>query len=647
LGSSSETPAQAGSLDVGDAERRLKISIVIPTYAPGERIKRLVRSLEAQTMPAADFEVIFVDDGSPDGTWERLQRIRDTHDNVRIERIENSGWPSRPRNIGLELAQGEYVLFMDHDDELYPRALEAGYGMAARNHADVLNGKETRTDQSKWALEVYAANIDNAIDRQDIHPLIPTNPHKLFRRAFLLEHGIRFPEGRRVLWEDVFFALDVARHAKVISVMADTPFYHWVREGRTASSSYLHDQREYWRWVREIVVQTNEKLAGPEFASQWRLMLLHQYRSRVLTALGSGLFKADRDVQEFIRTTATDIICKHIPATLDTDLTPTQRGRAALVRAGRWDLLEVLAGIDQGLIGISTATSVRWVDGVLELEADSRWATAAGDPLAVHNDGGRIVRDLPEDLRAALPAEALDMTAALDAAKTSFAIRARNTGVTWLLPGSCRGRIEDSAGRPELVVTATAVLDPRTAVLGRPLDETSWDVTARNELLGTVNQRGLRTTTPGRTAVQHGHVYIAYRNKSGMLSVDVDETHRSLAGSAKLDPNISRVAIRRASGLKGLLQRRSVCVTFELPFTGVATTDDTAIDGSIVVGSGPSRPARIVARSTGAWLESSIQQRPGTYPITLRFHGRDMDSGLDVTIGPQGEVAFTSRPRQV
>ena len=180
-------------------------------------------------MPAEDFEVIFVDDGSPDDTWQRLETIRDSHSNVRIQRIEHSGWPSKPRNVGLELSRGEYVLFMDHDDELYPRALEAGYAMAARNHADVLNGKETRTDQPKWAIEVYTANMDNAIDRGDVHPLFPTNPHKLFRRAFLMEHHIRFPEGRRVLWEDVFFALDVAPHAEVISVLADTPFYHWVQ----------------------------------------------------------------------------------------------------------------------------------------------------------------------------------------------------------------------------------------------------------------------------------------------------------------------------------------------------------------------------------------------------------------------------------
>jgi glycosyltransferase involved in cell wall biosynthesis len=648
LGSDQEAPPRGGRPDVGDADgMEPKVSVVVPTYAPGSRINRLVRSLDAQTMPTRQFEVIFVDDGSPDRTWERLQRIRDARDNVRIERIENSGWPSRPRNVGLELARGEYVLFMDHDDELYPHALEAGYRMAARTGADVLNGKETRTDQAKWALEVYVSNMDNAIDRQDIHPLIPTNPHKLFRRSFLLEHGIRFPEGRRVLWEDVFFALDVARHAKVISVMADTPFYHWVRVGKTASSSYTQDLKEYWHWVREIVVQTNEKLGSPELAAQWRLMLLHQYRSRVLAPLGASIFQADPDVQDFVKTTVTDIICNHIPTTLDAHLTPTQRGRAALVRAGRWDLLEILAGIDAGLIGIGRSTSIRWVDGVLEIKGESRWATADGEPLAIRYDGGRIVRDLPKEVAAALPAEALDMTAALDAASTSFGIRARETGVTWMLPGTCETRIESAAGRPELVVSATAVLDPRTAALGRPLDETSWDVTARNELLGAINQRGLRTSTPARSAVQDGHVYIAYRNMSGMLSLDVDETHRSLAGSAKLDPNGGRSTVRRAGRLKGLLQRRSPCVVFELPFTGVTTTDDSVIDGSIVVGSRSVRPARIVARRDGAWLEASAEERPGSYPMMLKFHGRSIDSGLDITIGPQGDVAFSSRSRQL
>ena len=622
-----------------------KVSVIVPTFAPGDRLNRVVRSLEAQTMPAWDFEVIFVDDGSPDDTWQRLQHVRDTHMNVRIERIEHSGWPSKPRNVGLELAQGEYVLFMDHDDELYPRALEAGYAMAARNHADVLNGKETRTDQSKWAIEVYTANIDNAIDRQDIHPLFPTNPHKLFRREFLIEHGIRFPEGRRVLWEDVFFAVDIAPHAKVISVLADTPFYHWVRGRKTASSSYVDHPGEYWHWVREIVRHANEKLSGPALEGQWRLMMLHQYHRRVLLRLDKSFFEAPSQELELVKAIVEDIIGNHIPAELDDDLSPTELGKAALVRTGRWDLLEKLVAVDAGLVGRSATTLVRWMDGKLSIRAESRWTGAGGARLAIRNDGDRIVRDLPSDVATALPYEAIDMTAALAAAHTSIGIRARDTGVVWMLPGECEPGVKIAAG-PELVVSAVATLDPSTAIFGRPLDEKSWDFTARNEFLGEINQRELRTSLTARSAVRDGHVYIAYENTAGALSLDVDERRRSLAGSAPLDPNQAVSLLTELSGtLRLRLRLRRVHTSsFELPFTGVATSDDTEIEGSVTIGKASPQPAWIIARKDAAWLQSTVQQRAGTYPMTLNFHGRKMDSGLHVTVGTRGDLTFSRQP---
>ena len=622
-----------------------KVSVVVPTFSPGELLDRVVRSLEAQTMPAEDFEVVFVDDGSPDNTWQQLENIRDSHNNVRIERIEHSGWPSKPRNVGLELSRGEYVLFMDHDDELYPGALEAGYAMAARNDADVLNGKETRTDQASWAIEVYTSNMDNAIDRQDIHPLIPTNPHKLFRREFLMEHHIRFPEGRRVLWEDVFFALDIASQAKVISVLADTPFYHWVRGRKTASSSYRDRPEEYWHWVREIVQKTNEKLCSPTHEGQWRLMLVHQYRSRVLARLHTSLFKAPSQEFELVKAIVEDIIGNLIPPQLDAELSPTELGKAVLVRAGRWDLLEKLVAVDTGLVGRSTATSVRWVDGTLRLNAESRWTGAGGARLAIRYDGDRIVRDLPSEVAAALPEEAIDMTAALADAHTSIGIRARDTGVVWMLPGQCEPGVEIAAG-PELVVTAAATLDPATAIFGRPLDETSWDFTARNVFLGGINQRGLRTSLRVRSALQNDHVYIAYRSRAGTLSLDVDERNRSLVGSAPLDPDKAISSRKEIAGALRLLLQRVRTSAFELPFTRLATADDSEIEGSVTVGNASPQPARIVARKDGAWLESTVQQRAGTYPMTLNFHGREMDSRLHVTVGTRGKLTFSRQDPQ-
>src|SRR3954469_22599959 len=87
----------------------------------------LVESLLGQTL--ADCELVFVDDGSTDETPARLDALAAAHPQVRVEHIENSGWPGRPRNVGLELATGEFVFFADNDDWLGREALERMYGM--------------------------------------------------------------------------------------------------------------------------------------------------------------------------------------------------------------------------------------------------------------------------------------------------------------------------------------------------------------------------------------------------------------------------------------------------------------------------------------------------------------------------------------
>jgi hypothetical protein len=343
---------------------------------------------------------------------------------------------------------------------------------------------------------------------------------------------------------------------------------------------------------------------------------------------------------DFVREQVDDIVCNHIPAELDAYLTPTQLGRAVLVRSGRWDLLRKLAAIDSGLVGISTATSVRWVDGTLRMAVTSRWTTSGQARLAIRADGDRIVRDLPSDVAAALPDAAIDMGAALQAARTSLGIRARDTGITWMLPGTSESQIETIDGRPELVVTGAASLDPSTAIFGRPLDETSWDVTARNEVVGTINQRGLRTSMPARCAVKDGHIYVAYKNSSGMLSLDVDERNRSLAGSAPLDASRARSTTGQPTGSRWPFGRRTHLASFELPFAGVATSDETVFDGKLQVGDGPPLPARITARRDGVWLESSVEQRPGNYLMTLSFGSRDIDSGLELSVGTHGQLTF-------
>lgn len=203
----------------------MKVSVVVPVYNPGRYLSDLVDSLAAQTLPTGEFEVIYVDDGSTDGTSDVLDRIADRTPNARVIHIPNSGWPGRPRNVGIDAALGDYVFLSDHDDRLDPSALERITGFADEHGSDVVIGRIVGVGR-RAPTQIFARTV---VDAQDDPGLLMTSltPQKLFRRAFLAEQGIRFPEGRRRLEDHVFVTAAYLR-AKRVSIYADHPVYYFV-----------------------------------------------------------------------------------------------------------------------------------------------------------------------------------------------------------------------------------------------------------------------------------------------------------------------------------------------------------------------------------------------------------------------------------
>jgi glycosyltransferase involved in cell wall biosynthesis len=98
----------------------ITFSLVIPTHNRAHLIKRALRSVEKQSLPA--FEIVVIDDGSSDGTADVLASYR--CDNLVVVRNARAGGVSAARNKGIGVARGEFVVFLDDDDELRPCALE-------------------------------------------------------------------------------------------------------------------------------------------------------------------------------------------------------------------------------------------------------------------------------------------------------------------------------------------------------------------------------------------------------------------------------------------------------------------------------------------------------------------------------------------
>jgi Glycosyl transferase family 2/Glycosyl transferase TarS linker domain len=515
----------------------LKVSVIVPTYRPSAGIDRLVASLDQQTMPTQDFEIILVDDASPDDTWKHLERIRDTRPNVRIHQLEtNSGWPSRPRNIGIGLARGEYLLFADHDDEIYPDGLRAAYDYAHECGADVVNPKQMKTSDPRWGLADFPRDAPNGITTRGINALLPMVPHKLYRREFLLTHGIRYPEGRRKLWEDIYVNVECFRHAEVISVLSSTPVYLWHSTGQNNSGTYGPWEESFWDRLEELFVFIARTLPGPSFDAARTTQFVHHYRGRVLGRLTSYLTRSDPcDAWDRALTRAHRIMDEFLPKELDSRLPPLLRIRAALLRSGRLDLLAEQARTDQ-LDARSRVDEIGWQDGRLRIQVTTRWQTVDGSPLRLHERNGRLYRRLPDSVAGVVGVDALDLTDAVASATVDLTARCRDDSVTWTVSRHRGAAPERSsvAGDDLDVVTPVASaclwVDPETAAMGGRLGAGVWDLRINSNLGGAVSHHRLPFEAgPGDlpAMVTRGAV-VAYRTKNNMWSIDLSGRLRNI-----------------------------------------------------------------------------------------------------------------------
>ena len=102
-------------------KKRIDATVIIPVYNTDKYIERAVKSVLNQTM--GNFEILLVDDGSSDGSWEVCRKLSILEDRITAIRNQHSG-VSAARNIGIEQAQGRYLFFLDSDDEWEDSLLE-------------------------------------------------------------------------------------------------------------------------------------------------------------------------------------------------------------------------------------------------------------------------------------------------------------------------------------------------------------------------------------------------------------------------------------------------------------------------------------------------------------------------------------------
>lgn len=196
------------------------ISVIIPVYNREKLIKNAINSVLKQTI-ADKLEIICVDDGSTDNTVNVIKRIQQQHDNIFLYQQKNSG-PGVARNLGIDNAHGEYIVFLDSDDWTPPRAYELMLDYAKEKDADIIVGKLLRKikgikNNSWYSLERYDRLFDYLKNQNCatsfLVPVIMTCPwNKLIKTSLIRENNIKFPDER--LAEDFVFGMHIFKYAQ-------------------------------------------------------------------------------------------------------------------------------------------------------------------------------------------------------------------------------------------------------------------------------------------------------------------------------------------------------------------------------------------------------------------------------------------------
>ena len=240
------------------------ISVIIPIYNVENYIEECILSVLNQTLK--DIEIICVNDGTPDNSMKIVERYAEKDKRIVIVNKENSGL-SFSRNVGLKVATGEYVIFLDSDDYIIENALEYLYNEARNNQLDTVyfdaesffENKELQAKHKSYvgyyqrdAIYEEVVSGQRLLANMDENgEFRPSACLQMNRRSMLIENKIEFYPG--IIHEDNLFTLLTTIHTKRVKHIAKSFYMRRVREGSIMTSINNEKSCEgYYVCIKEV-----------------------------------------------------------------------------------------------------------------------------------------------------------------------------------------------------------------------------------------------------------------------------------------------------------------------------------------------------------------------------------------------------------
>ena len=258
------------------------ISIIVPVYNTASLVTRCLQSILKQTYK--NFEIIIVDDGSTDGSDEICKEITKKDWRIKYIRINNSG-VSVARNMGIEQAKGDFLLFIDSDDYIDNYLLEKIIFCQEKYNCDVVKFSATISNEDNCDIFTNNEDIEIYTSQDALKEYFYGDGTKikvqiwsgLYKKE--LFEDIRFPVGK--IYEDGYVTPKIlARSSKI--VFLDYPGYvYYMREGSYMHSTLSNEKIAAYDLYKDIypIVCNNYPVFKKLIIEKWIFQYIYTYRT--------------------------------------------------------------------------------------------------------------------------------------------------------------------------------------------------------------------------------------------------------------------------------------------------------------------------------------------------------------------------------
>lgn len=228
------------------------VTVIMPVYNSEKYIEQAVLSVLQQTY--SYFELLLIDDGSSDHSFNICKKMEKLDARVKAIHKDNGGVCSA-RNLGIKLAKGQYIAFIDNDDLYTSDFLAVMLRNIETKNVDIIKcgrrnitvdvqGKQLRTQESSWKEDsVFDRNsfLENYVHIKKTG-ILNSVWNGLYKKEFVVENQLEFDESFRHGNEDVYFNLCCFLKCNNISIVKDVLYEHFYRDGHSTSMKFHEDQ---------------------------------------------------------------------------------------------------------------------------------------------------------------------------------------------------------------------------------------------------------------------------------------------------------------------------------------------------------------------------------------------------------------------